>query len=54
MISFKGKINSRLPNAETSIFAVMSKQASDYNALNLSQGFPDFEVSPELIERINY
>ncbi len=54
MVSFKGKINSRLPETGTSIFAVMSKEAVDYNALNLSQGFPDFDVSPELIERINY
>ncbi len=54
MNAFTGKINSRLPETETSIFAVMSKEAVDHNALNLSQGFPDFEVSAELIERINY
>ena len=54
MNSFKGKINSRLAETETSIFAVMSKEAFDHKALNLSQGFPDFDVSAELIERINF
>ncbi|MDH4058653.1 MAG: methionine aminotransferase [Cyclobacteriaceae bacterium] len=46
-------IQSRLPDVGTSIFAVMSKMAQDFGAINLSQGFPDFEVSPELIELIN-
>lgn len=32
-----------------SIFSVMSKMASDYKAINLSQGFPDFKVHPDLI-----
>lgn len=31
----------------------MSKMANDYNAVNLSQGFPDFPVSEELIEWVN-
>ena len=39
---------SKLPNITTSIFTVMSKMASDYNALNLSQGFPNFPIDPEL------
>lgn len=46
-------INSRLPNVGTSIFAVMSKMANEYNAINLSQGFPDFPVSSKLIELVN-
>lgn len=45
-------LQSKLPNATTSIFAVMSKMANDYNAVNLSQGFPDFPVSPELIDLV--
>jgi methionine aminotransferase len=28
----------------------MSKMASDYNAINLSQGFPDFPIDPVLVE----
>ena len=38
MATFDGKINPRIENVETSIFAVMSKEATDHNALNLSQG----------------
>ncbi len=47
-------IQSKLPDTGTSIFAVMSKLANDYNALNLSQGFPDFNCSDELIDLVNY
>lgn len=43
---------SRLPDVGTSIFSVMSKMALENNAINLSQGFPDFPVSEELIELI--
>jgi len=39
----------KLPNITSSIFAVMSKMANDYGAINLSQGFPDFNCSEELI-----
>lgn len=46
-------ILSRLPETGTSIFAVMSKMAQEHQAINLSQGFPDFPVSPELIGMIN-
>ena len=31
----------------------MSKMATDYNAINLSQGFPDFPISEELIALVN-
>lgn len=53
MDAFKGSIISKLPGVGTSIFAVMSKMAVENNAINLSQGFPDFEVSPELISLIS-
>ncbi len=46
-------IKSKLPNTETSIFAVMSGLANEYGAINLSQGFPNFSVSNELIKLIN-
>lgn len=49
MEAFKGNITSKLPQTGTSIFAVMSKLANEHKALNLSQGFPDFPVSEELI-----
>ena len=47
------EIQSRLPDLGTSIFSVMSKMALENNAINLSQGFPDFKVSEELIELIH-
>ncbi len=49
-INFKTK----LPNWGTSIFAVMSKMAVDYNAINLAQGFPDFNCSDELLELVHH
>lgn len=39
---------SKLPNITTSIFTVMSKMAAEYNAINLSQGFPNFPVDERL------
>ncbi len=45
-------LNSKLPEVGTSIFAVMSQMALKFNAINLSQGFPDFEVAPSLIEKV--
>lgn len=48
------ELKSKLPGVGTSIFAIMSEMANRYNAINLSQGFPDFDVSPELIELVNY
>lgn len=50
---FPASISSKLPQVPTSIFSVMSTMADDYGALNLSQGFPDFPISPELIQLVN-
>lgn len=47
------KIRSKLPDVGLTIFTVMSKLSNDYNAINLSQGFPDFDVHPDLIELVN-
>ena len=41
-------LSSKLPNIGVTIFTVMSKLANDAGAINLSQGFPDFDVSAEL------
>jgi methionine aminotransferase len=41
-------IKSKLPESPTSIFTVMSALATEYKAVNLGQGFPDFEMNPEL------
>jgi len=54
METFKGTIQTKLPETGTSIFAVMSQMAAENQAVNLSQGFPDFPVSEELIERVHH
>ena len=41
---------SKLPHIGTSIFTVMSKMAAEYNAINLSQGFPNFPVDERLTD----
>lgn len=43
-------LNSKLPNVGTTIFTVMSNMAKEYGAVNLSQGFPDFEPDPYLLK----
>ena len=43
---------SKLPEVKTTIFTVMGKLAKEFNAINLSQGFPDFDTDPELIELV--
>ena len=47
-----GLERSRLPSVGTSIFTVMSKLAADVGAINLSQGFPDFDCDPALVEAV--
>lgn len=50
MPQFPNSIQSRLPKLGTTIFTVMSKLAQENQAINLSQGFPDFETDPKLID----
>ncbi len=40
---------SKLPNVGTTIFTVMSQLATEHNAINLGQGFPDFNPDPKLL-----
>lgn len=44
---------SKLPNVSTTIFTVMSGLAQKYNAINLSQGFPNFDVNTELMDLVS-
>lgn len=44
---------SKLPDVGTTIFTVMSKMALDHNAINLGQGFPDFNADPKLLNLVN-
>lgn len=46
-------IQSKLPSQGVTIFSVMSALAQKLNALNLSQGFPDFPAPPVLIEALS-
>lgn len=41
---------SKLPNITSSIFTIMSKLATEHNAINLSQGFPNFPVDTRLTD----
>jgi methionine aminotransferase len=45
-------LKSKLPSVGTTIFTVMSKLAADTGAINLSQGFPDFDCDPALVEAV--
>jgi methionine aminotransferase len=45
-------IASKLPDVGISIFAVMTRLANEHGAINLSQGFPDFDCDPALIEAV--
>ena len=54
MTFFAGKLHSKLPDIETSIFAVMSRLALEHGAVNLSQGFPDFQIDEGLIDRVSH
>lgn len=44
------KLQSKLPALGTTIFSQMSQLAAEHQAINLSQGFPDFSSNPRLIE----
>ncbi|MES3016525.1 MAG: methionine aminotransferase [Bacteroidota bacterium] len=46
-------LKSKLPDVGTTIFTVMSQLAVQYNAINLSQGFPDYDCSPELVSLVS-
>lgn len=48
------KLQSKLPHVGTTIFTVMTALANEHGAINLSQGFPDFDVDPGLIERVHH
>lgn len=45
-------IQSKLPGVGTTIFSVMSKLAAENNAINLSQGFPDYPCDPKLTQLV--
>jgi methionine aminotransferase len=46
------KLESKLPAVGTTIFTVMSRLAAELGAINLSQGFPDFDCDPALVDAV--
>ncbi|MBL8445017.1 MAG: pyridoxal phosphate-dependent aminotransferase [Zoogloeaceae bacterium] len=52
MPSYQHPLVSRLPRVGTTIFTVMSRMAQECGAINLSQGFPDFNAEDVLFERV--
>lgn len=47
------RIDSRFPLMGTTIFTVMSRLAAECGAVNLSQGFPDFQAEPALFDAVH-
>jgi methionine aminotransferase len=45
-------LQTKLPNVGTTIFTVMSALATEKNAVNLGQGFPDFDCDPRLVDAV--
>jgi methionine aminotransferase len=45
-------VSSKLPDVGISIFAVMTRLANEHGAINLSQGFPDFDCEPALVDAV--
>src|SRR4026208_2466073 len=46
-------IQSKLPNVGTTIFTVMSGLANQHNAINLGQGFPDYQMNEDLMNKVS-
>ena len=46
-------LESKLPKVGTTIFTVMSALAQEHKAVNLGQGFPDFNADPQLIDHVS-
>ena len=46
------QVQTKLPTVGTTIFTVMSTLALEKNAVNLGQGFPDFECDPKLVDAV--
>ncbi len=44
---------SKLPNVETTIFSIMSKLSNEHDAINLSQGFPNFKSDQALTDLVS-
>ncbi|MEY4265712.1 MAG: hypothetical protein RIS90_247 [Pseudomonadota bacterium] len=52
MMTSTPTLNTKLPKVGTTIFTVMSALATEHKAVNLGQGFPDFNCDPRLVEGV--
>jgi methionine transaminase len=52
-VKFEGHLNNKLPNTGQTIFATMSALANEHGAINLAQGFPDFDCHEDLKKLVN-
>ena len=53
MLNSAVSLSSKLPGVEQSIFSIMTALANQHDAINLAQGFPDFNCPPELIAYVH-
>lgn len=47
------ELRTKMPGVGTTIFTVMSQLATEHKAINLGQGFPDFDPDPRLLDEVN-
>ncbi len=52
MPEYKNSIFSKLPKVGTTIFTKMSELSNQHGALNLSQGFPDFDIDMKMVDEV--
>jgi methionine aminotransferase len=52
MMTSTPTLHTKLPKVGTTIFTVMSALATEHKAVNLGQGFPDFNCDPRLVEGV--
>ena len=46
-------VRSKLPRVGTTIFTIMSQRAAELGAVNLGQGFPDYDIDPRLADLVH-
>ena len=54
MPTYPNSLRSKLPRVGTNIFTKMSALSNEVGAINLSQGFPDFKLDPQLVDLVNH
>jgi methionine transaminase len=52
MASAHPRVDSKLPDVGVTIFTVMTRLAGEHGAINLAQGFPDFDCDPSLVDEV--